>query len=212
MRRRVEVPFKADGKKVKIPVYLVDSQEVAPDGADLDVFVPVRRFVDAVIDLEKYEFEGEVVPHGLKPGTGMQDWRDHCDGQGHCITWRDVAKLGWAIRRKDGKPNELGLQIVFFSQCVMRGFLHRLVQIEGNIHDELASGSTVFWKPYVDCLRREVESFKHVDQNDSGLPEFVKEEVTGMWRRIKREVSGQNKENLKNALSNRTAKVIQLSG
>lgn len=210
MYRKVEVPFIADGKKVEIPVYLVDSQEKVGE-AYLDVFVPIGFIKRKVIDSEIYKYYRDDIPHGLKPDIDMRDWSAHCKGHGKCITWRDLSVVAWSLRRQDGRQNKLGLQLVFFAQCVMRGFLHKLVQIEGNIQDQLDNGDTIFWKPYVDCLRREVEAYKHVDQNESGLPEFVKEEVTAMWRRVKRKTTGNNKETLKNALAQRSGKIINLN-
>jgi hypothetical protein len=210
MYRKVEVPFIADGKKVKIPVYLVDSEEHVGEVC-LDVFVPIWFIKREVIDSEIYEYYRDDVPPGLKPDIDMRDWSGHCRGQGKCVTWRDLSVVAWSLRRKDGGKNKLGLQLVFFAQCVMRGFLHKLVQIEGNIQDQLDAGETIFWKPYVDCLRREIESYKHVDQDDSGLPDFVRDEVVAMWRRVKRKVSGNNKETLKNALSRRGGKIIDLN-
>lgn len=210
MYRKVEVPFIADGKKLAIPVYLVDSEEHVGEVC-LDVFVQVAYIRKQVIDWDVYTYKLGDQPPEVPIDVTMQDWSEHCKGQGKCITWRDLSLIAWSLKRKDGGKNKLGLQLVFFAQCVMRGFLHKLVQIEGNIQDQLDAGETIFWKPYVDCLRREIESYKHVDQDDSGLPEFVRDEVTAMWRRVKRKVEGNNKETLKNALAHRTGKIIDLN-
>lgn len=207
MYRRYAVPFEIEGRKLKIPVYTVDSQEELADGTTLDVFVSLTCVLNEM-------FDERVHARPQSPGGPLdavfKDWGPHCKGKGKCITWRDLSAWTWRLQRKDGQPNQATMQILFFAQCVMRGFLHKLVQVEGNISDQLEAGEAVFWKPYVDIMRREVQSYKHVDQNDSGLPEFVKDEVTAMWRRVKKQVSGNNKETLKQALAQRGAQIIEL--
>lgn len=207
MRRRYSVPFQIESRKLKVPVYTVDNQEELKDGTTLDVFVPIQFFVEDAVSMDVF-----TRPQCLSGplDAAFKDWRDVCQGQGKCVTWRDLSAWAWRLQRKDGQPNQATMQILFFAQCVMRGFLHKLVQIEGNISDQLEAGEAVFWKPYVDIMRREVQSYKHVDQNDSGLPEFVKDEVTAMWRRVKKQVSGNNKETLKQALAQRGAQIIEL--
>lgn len=210
-RRRVDVPMMFNGRKVEIPIYLVDSEAQVEDGVYLDVFVPIDKFLERVVDYAAYEVAPSLTPHGAKVDFSMKNYAHLCNGQGKCVTWKDLSKLGWALRRKDGQKDKLSLQVVFFAQCVMRGFLHRITQVEYNIYDCLEKGETIYWKPFVEAMRREVEAYRHVDQGESGLPEFVKDEVTQMWRRVKRQVEGQNKETLQRTLAHRKAEVIDMN-
>lgn len=194
-RRKVMVPFRG----AKVPVYLVYSREVAENGATLDVFVALDVYMNEVVG-DSCESTVDL--------TTLADYRELCQGQGQCIDWRDLSRVGWGLRRKDGGKNVESLLTVFFAQCMMRGFLHRLVTTEMDVVEQAAAGR-VYWKPKVEAMRREVEAYKNAVA-ETGTAHFVMTQIKAMWRRVLDKLDPENKQALQAALTQKTGRVLAL--
>jgi len=198
---RVEIPFSICKRSAVVPVYLVDTDETLEDGTTPDVLVQLKPFLEDLIGKRKYEL-------GVNPYL-MRDYSALCRGKGQCVTWADLSRLGWAVRRKDGKPDITGMRVLFFAQCIMRGFLHRVVSIERRCVEQ-AKHCLVYWEPEVRQMRDDYQAFLNVNGKEDEFMAAIRDVINGLWRRVLAAVDERNRRALKRALDDEKAKVLSL--
>ena len=196
MTRRLKVPFGTG----EVGVYLRPGE-----GSETSVLVNLDSVLKAIVPRDEY-----LLPRWY---PDLPDRSREVGASDTVVTWRSLSKLALAIMPTDGKrrvgKNKATLDLLFFAQCVMRGFLHRITKLEAEVV-EGAQRQLVHWKTPVAQMRKEERSYVNVLGDTSRYVLFLKDEIAYMWRRVLSKVDARNSQALRKVLRNTQGLLLEM--